>query len=348
MIKKNLHDLPVWAVLAHNLYTLQGQLLVAKGTFLKPTMVEKLMAAGFTEVFLESEELESSSPQSEENSKFEGAFRVGEVIVNDILDSVRSGRPIDSKDLKEAVNIVYPAVISASNVFNQLLRLRNKDEYTVQHSIAVGAFGVKICQLIGLPEQVAKQVGTAGVVHDIGKVRVPDEVLNKPSALTDAEWEQMRKHPQYGYEILKSAGGVEFEVQLAVLQHHERLDRRGYPLSLPSNTIHIFSRILAISDAFDAMTSERVYQKPLSIFKASEELMADAFSGRLDPRIVIRFVNYILDMSPGQQVLLSTGETADVVMPNKTEPARPLVQAGGEYINLEKNRNIWIEKYVKI
>lgn len=348
MIKINLHDLPVWAVVAHNLYNLQGQLLLTKGTVLKPTMVEKLMASGITEVFLEGEELEPPSPQAERDSKFEGAIRVGEIIVNDILDSVRSGRPIDSNDLKEAVNIFYPAVISASNVFSQLLRLRSKDEYTAQHSIAVGAFGVKICQLLGLPEKVARLVGTAGVMHDIGKVRVPDEILNKPSALTDAEWEQMRKHPQYGYEILKAAGGVELEVQLAVLQHHERLDHRGYPLSLPSNTIHLYSRILAVSDSFDAMTSERVYRKPLSVFRASEELMAEAYSGKLDVRIVVVFVNYILDMSPGQQVLLSTGEIADVVIPNKAEPARPLVQTvGGEYINLEKKRDIRIEDFVK-
>ncbi|MGE5544980.1 MAG: HD-GYP domain-containing protein [Bacillota bacterium] len=347
MIKKNLHDLPLWAVVAHNIYSLQGQLLVAKGTVLKPTMVEKLMASGFSEVCIESEEPESPSSGKEGNSKFDGAFLVGQVIVSDIIESVRSGRPIDCNDLKEAVNIFYPAVINSTNVFNQLLMLRNKDEYTVQHSIAVGAFSVKICQLLGLPEKVAKLVGTAGVMHDIGKVKIPDEVLNKPRALDNDEWEQMRKHPQYGYEILKSAGGVELEVQLAVLQHHERLDRRGYPLSLPPNTIHIFSRILAISDAFDAMTSERVYRKPLSIFRASEELMADAFSGRLDPQIVIRFVNYILDMSPGQQVLLSTGEIADVILPNKAEPARPLVQTGDKYINLEKNREIWIEGFVK-
>jgi len=347
MIKKNLHDLPIWAVLAHNLYTHQGQLLVAKGTVLKPTMVEKLMASGVTEVFLEGDELESHSFRKQENSKLDGAFLVGQVIVSDILDSVRSGRPIDCNDLKEAVNIFYPEVISASNMFSQLLMLRNKDEYTAQHSIAVGAFGVKICQLLGLPEKAAKQVGTAGVMHDIGKVRIPDEVLNKPSPLDNDEWEQMKKHPQYGYEILKSAGDVEHEVQLAVLQHHERLDRGGYPLSLASNTIHIFSRILAVSDSFDAMTSERVYRKPLSIFRASEELMAEAYSGKLDVRIVVLFVNYILDMSPGQQVLLSTGDIADVIMPNKAEPARPLVQTGGKYINLEKNREIWIEDFVK-
>lgn len=341
-IRKNLHDLTLWAVLAQNIYSLQGQLLLAKGTVLKPNLVGKLMASGITEVYLE-ESQDEDTPAAVQNRNLEGAFRVGQIIVSDVMDQVRDGRPIDSDDLKEAVDIFYPEVIASTNIFTQLLRLRDKDEYTAQHSIAVGAIGVKICQLLGLPQDKAKMVGMAGVMHDIGKVRLPDSVLNKPYDLNSHEWEQMKKHPQYGYEILKSMKDIPPEILLAVLQHHERLNGTGYPLGLTAKKIHLFSRILAIADSFDAMTTERVYHRPRSIFDASKELMAQAYNNQLDIRIVIRFVHYLVDLSPGQKVLLNTGEIAEVILPSKAEPTRPLVQVGEEFFNLEQNRDVWID-----
>ncbi len=348
MIKKNINDLPMWAVLGQDVYTPEGQLLLVKGTVIKPYMVSKIIASGVLEVYVEGEEPEPSrTPVRKPGNNLDRAFLVGQIIVNDIIEQVRSGRPIDRNDLEEAVNIFYPEVINTGNMFTQLWALRSKDEYTMQHSIAVGAFGVKICQLLNLPEKIAKQVGMAGMMHDIGKVRIPDTILNKSGALTEAEWDQMKKHPQYGYEILRSSGDVEHEIQLAVLQHHERLDRRGYPLNLSPNIIHLFSRILAIADSFDAMTSERVYRKPLSVFAAAEELMADAYKGKLDPRIVILFVDYIVDMTPGQKVLLNTGQIAEVILSNKSEPTRPLVRVDSEFVNLGLKRNVWIEDFVR-
>ncbi len=341
-IRKNLHDLPLWAVLAQNIYSLQGQLLLTKGTVLKPNLVEKLMASGITEVYLE-ESQEEETPAAVHNRNLEGAIRVGQVIISDVLNQVREVRSINSDDLREAVDIFYPEVIASTNVFSQLLKLRDKDEYTAQHSIAVGAIGVKICQLLGLPQDKAKMVGMAGVMHDIGKVRLPDSVLNKPYDLTAEEWEQMKKHPQYGYEILRSMKDIAPEIQLAVLQHHERLDGSGYPLGLTANKIHLFSRILAIADSFDAMTTERVYHPPRSTFDTSKELMTQAFRNQLDIRIVIRFINYLLDLSPGQKVVLNTGEIAEVILVNKSEPTRPLVQVGDRFFNLQQTRDVWID-----
>lgn len=343
--RKNLQDLPLWAVLAQDLYTLQGQLLLAKGTVLKPDLVNKLMASGITEVYLE-ESRENESPLDRQKSKLEGAFRVGQVIVSDVIEQVRDGRPINSDDLKEAVEILYPEVVASTNVFTHLLKLRNKDEYTAQHSIAVGAIGVKICQLLGLAEEQAKIVGMAGVMHDIGKVRLPDSILNKPYNLNSQEWELMKKHPQFGYEILKTMKDIAPEIQLAVLQHHERLDGSGYPLGFTAKKIHLYSRILAVSDSFDAMTTERVYNQPLSIFDASKELLSLAYRNQLDIQIVIRFVHYLVDMSPGQKVLLNTGQIAEVILPNKSEPTRPLVQVGDVFFNLEHTRDVWIDSII--
>jgi len=185
----------------------------------------------------------------------------------------------------------------------------------------------------------------AGIMHDIGKVKIPDSILTKPEALNNAEWKVMQRHPAYGHEILDSAGDIEEEIKVAVLQHHERLDRGGYPLSPSADKISLYSRIISVADSFDAMTSERVYRKSFSIFKASKELMADALAGKLDVKIVIPFVNYVLDMSPGHKVRLNTGKMAEVILPNKAEPDRPLVQAQGEFINLEKARNILVEDF---
>lgn len=348
MIRKNLLDLPSWSVLGQNIYTLEGKLLLSKGNVLKPMVVDKLIAAGIIEVYLEnSGEDISLAPFKSPDLRFEEAFMAGQVIVRDIMDRVSAGRPIDRNDLDEAVNVLYPEVINTGNMLRQLAALRTKDEYTLQHSIAVGIYGLKICQLLGWPEKKCKQVGKAGIMHDIGKVKTPDEILNKPDALDGIEWEQLKRHPQLGYEILRSSEDIEYEIQLAVLQHHERLDGGGYPLGMRSNNLHLFSKILAVADAFDAMTSDRSYRQSLPTFKASQELMVEAYSGRMTPGIVVIFVDYLLDMSPGQKVLLNTEQIAEIVLPNKAEPNRPLVQTEGEFINLEKNRAVWIEAFYK-
>ncbi|NLB17864.1 MAG: HD-GYP domain-containing protein, partial [Syntrophomonadaceae bacterium] len=283
-------------------------------------------------------------PQSKTNddSELQEVILKSRVAVGEIFENVRAGRSVEHDDLEDAVDMIYSEVVSTTNIFRKLITLRDKYEYTLQHSVAVGALGVKICQLLNWPDSEAKKVGVAGLFHDIGKGRISDSIMKKPGSLSEIEWAEMKRHSQYGYEILKNDPTIDPQVQLAVLQHHERLNGKGYPLRLKDKQIHPYAKIVAIADAFDAITSERCYQSPMSVFSAADELLKDAYQGGLELEVVLIFIDYLLDMVPGERVVLNTGQEAEVQLLNRSEPNRPLVRTSEGFVDLVRNRELCI------
>ncbi len=146
-----------------------------------------------------------------------------------------------------------------------------KDPYTAGHSQRVSEMAMKVCQLIGLREETTEQIHIAAHLHDIGKIGVPDAVLNKPDRLTDEEFEQIKKHPTIGAEILSKSHHLS-EVKDIVLSHHERYDGKGYPQGLKAEKIPVGARIIAICDSIDAMTSTRSYRQARSFEFCYDEI----------------------------------------------------------------------------
>lgn len=182
----------------------------------------------------------------------------------------------------------------------QALDLR--DTGTFSHSSTVGMLAEALARAVGLPLDRTRSVGLAGVLHDIGKVSVTDAVLRKPGALDDAEWEEMRAHAQQGADIVAAAGLDEIAGWISM--HHERLDGSGYPRGLAGDEIPVEARILAIADAYEAMTSDRPYRRARSAREAFAELRRDA-RGRLDPVLVGLFHDVVserlgLDVTPSR------------------------------------------------
>jgi len=189
------------------------------------------------------------------------------------------------KQVEEQISALRSSVICA---FNQLLDL--KDLNTGVHSTRLAEWGMRVGQELGLEESQLQNLEVAALLHDIGKVGVPDSILKKPGKLEDAEYELMKKHPEYGWAVLRMLPGFE-RAALDILHHHERCDGKGYPAGLRETEIPIVSRIVSVIDAFDAMVSSRPYRKGLPYEEAVRRLI-ESSGTQFDPVVVQCFLSF--------------------------------------------------------
>jgi len=187
------------------------------------------------------------------------------------------------KELDAEITQMHTSLICA---FNQLLDL--KDLNTGFHSTRLAEWGVRVARDIGVGEKILGDIEAAALLHDIGKVGIPDSVLKSASGLSDAEWSLMRKHPEYGWAIVRLFPHLE-RASLYVLHHHERVDGAGYPAGLKGEKIPVGARIVAVIDAFDAMTSNRPYRQGLS-FEEAVKRLNEARGTQFDAHVVDCFI----------------------------------------------------------
>lgn len=228
-----------------------------------------------------------------------------------------------------------------TDVVALLLTLNNKDDYTYQHSVQVGMISYYIAKWLGQSEEEALLAGKAGYLHDIGKSRIDEAILQKPSKLTDEEYNLIKEHPRFGYEMIE-ASGLNKAFAIAALQHHERLDGTGYPSGLKGHEMHPLAKIVAVADIYSAMISQRVYQKKQGLLQVLKELHRMSF-GQLDPQITQVFIRHMLPNFIGKKALLSSGEIGTIIMNHPTDFFRPLIQAGEDFINLSETPGLDIE-----
>jgi putative nucleotidyltransferase with HDIG domain len=228
------------------------------------------------------------------------------------------------------------------DVVSLLIVLNNKDDYTYQHSVQVGMISYYIAKWLGQSEEQALIAGKAGYLHDIGKSKVPVDILQKPSRLTDHEYAEIKKHTIYGYELLK-ASGFDSVTALAALQHHERLDGTGYPLQIKGDKMQPLSKIVAVADVYSAMISNRAYQKGRNLLHVLREIHRCSF-GELEPAITQVFIRNMIPNFVGKKLQLVSGETGTIVLTNQQDYFRPLIQVNGEFIDLSHRRELEIEQ----
>jgi HD-GYP domain-containing protein (c-di-GMP phosphodiesterase class II) len=195
------------------------------------------------------------------------------------------------KQVEEQVAALRTSVICA---FNQLLDL--KDLNTGVHSTRLAEWGLRVGQELGLDEKELQNLEVAALLHDIGKVGIPDSILKKPAKLDDEEYALMKRHPEYGWAVLRMLPSFE-RAALDILHHHETFDGRGYPAGLKDNEIPIVSRIVCVIDAFDAMVSSRPYRKGLPLEEAVRRLIA-ASGTQFDATVVNCFLSFAQEETP--------------------------------------------------
>ncbi len=232
--------------------------------------------------------------------------------ITSVFEAARMGRLTDSSAARGLVEDVCDSVLRNPGALISLARLKTADSYTYMHSVAVCALMVALATQLGLDEQETREAGLAGLLHDIGKAKVPLSILNKPGRLTDEEFDIVRGHSAHGHAMLLACGDVGEGVLDACLHHHEKMDGTGYPHRLQAGAISRIACMAAICDVYDAVTSDRSYKKAWDPAEAVRR-MAEWAGGHFDRSLFQAFVKSVGIYPVGSLVRLSSGRIAVVV-----------------------------------
>ncbi len=263
----------------------------------------------------------------------------------EVFESLKTANDIDLDLIKEEIVNALPDMIRNNDVLMRLRQLEETDDYTFQHSIRVSMLATMIGKWLGYTKQQLVELAEAALLFDIGKMKIPGFILNKPRDVTDDEYEVLKRHSQFGYRVLMMTKGVTSNIKYSALQHHERMDGSGYPLRLRSGQIHEYAKIIMICDIFDAMTHDRPYRKKISPFKAAEYIAWQSGS-TLDYKISYVFLSNLAEYFVGKDVLLSTKEKGTIVYVDVNFPTRPLVKLADGFVDLVKDKDVFIEDFV--
>lgn len=255
------------------------------------------------------------------------------------LEALSTGS-FPSSQVDELLEPLVNELIGQKDVVSLLLLLNGSDNYTYNHSMQVGMLSYYIASWLGYSKEEAYLVGKAGYLIDIGKSKIPLEILNKPGKLTPDEFEEIKKHTQYGHDIILKSTNDKL-MALIALQHHEREDGSGYPHGLTDKEIHPYAKITAVADVYTAMTSNRVYQSKQEFLTVLRELNSLSF-GKLSAEPTQLLIKHLLPNFIGKRVKLNTGDSGSIVMTNQTDFFRPLIKTDTDFIDLSKERDVSI------
>lgn len=344
----------------------EGRLLVSKNTVLTIETLEKLKKFSSRKVFsmkvLLSElniktvvKLENGSVQEVASSQIKMEHTKERLVIKEKFEEMHKSikqsfdelsrnntSPKVKKELDNTVEEIKNNLSVNIELLNEILDVKATDEYLYNHSLNVAVVSNLIGRWIGLEQKDLDILILAGLVHDIGKLRVDPTILNKPGKLTDEEFAEMKKHPEYSYQMLMEMGYKDNAILKAVTFHHEKEDGSGYPLKISGDKITIHAKILAIADIFDAMTSNRVYKARVSPFKVLEMFQNQNF-GKLDYKIIMVFIKRFTENYVGSEVILSNNQRAKIVSLNAYEITKPLlVTSEGKFIDISREREVQI------
>jgi HD-GYP domain-containing protein (c-di-GMP phosphodiesterase class II) len=254
----------------------------------------------------------------------ENVYKNARILVAEFMEKIAMGGGIDSKLAKEAVAECVNSVLHSPDAMLWLTQLKNRDEYTAQHSMNVCVLAIILGRHINLSEKNLNIVGLCGMMHDMGKMLIPLEILNKPGKLESDEMEIIQTHTTLGSELLKSSDNMHPSAIEVALNHHERLDGKGYCRQISPFGISHFTRMVAIVDMYDAMTSDRVYQKGRTHLETTNT-MINVAGLHLDATLLVKFIESIGVYPPGCLVELTNGSVAVVIEVNEKTKLRPKI-----------------------
>ncbi|MBI5891606.1 MAG: HD-GYP domain-containing protein [Nitrosomonadales bacterium] len=267
--------------------------------------------------------------------------------VTSMFHEVRMGNAIKVSEVAPLVDEISESITRNPEAFLNLARLKTKDDYTYMHSVAVCALMIALGKQLGLSGSDLKEVGLAGLLHDVGKMMIPDDVLNKPGKLSDEEFNIIKQHPRKGWEILHGSPEITPTALDVCLHHHERVDGTGYPDRISGELLTLFSRMGAVCDVYDALTSNRCYKNGWEPAETIRK-MAEWRNGHFDERVFQAFVKTIGIYPSGTLVRLKSGRLAIVIEQTEKSLLTPVVKAFfstksnepflPELINLSKSR----------
>lgn len=245
-------------------------------------------------------------------------------VVRNVMQDIRMGRSIESDRMKRVVNTMVDSILRNEDALVSLTRIKNYDEYTFVHSLDVCIFCLSMGRHLSLSREEMLELGIGALLHDVGKMRIPSQILKKPASLTANEWIEMRKHPIYSREVMEQCKEITENSKQMALQHHERYNGSGYPFGLKGDAIGMFGQLAAIVDFYDAITSDRPYQKAIQPHDGIRQIY-ERSQVEFNRLLVERFIQCIGIYPFGTLVLLDSEEMGIVCGVNSETLIRPKV-----------------------
>jgi HD-GYP domain-containing protein (c-di-GMP phosphodiesterase class II) len=226
-----------------------------------------------------------------------------------VMTKIKSGEKVNIKKAKRIVETMVDQLLEEEQLLLTMTAIKDYDEYTYHHSVNVSIFSIALGQRLGLNKKILTELGLVALFHDIGKIEIPNEILNKPTNFTDEEWRVIRKHPVWGVRAILRLRGFDsttIRSSIVAFEHHMNYDFSGYPRVRKYSDLDFYSRIVSLADQYDAMTSARVYSRiPMSPDKALSIMMERAGT-QLDPLLLKFFINMVGIFPIGSLVMLDT------------------------------------------
>jgi putative nucleotidyltransferase with HDIG domain len=264
--------------------------------------------------------------------------------VTHIIKAVGSGSYVNINQIQNISKHIIHEFDTLSDVVNYLHLVRPLDDYTYSHSLNVSLMAIIIGKWMGLSEKQVDELAIAGLLHDLGKTKVSDQLLSKPGKLTPEEFDEVKKHTILGYMLMEKVVDISPEVKYAILMHHEKIDGTGYPTGATENQIPLYAKIIAVADIYDAMTSNRTYRERLCPFEVIRDFEMQTY-GKLDTKVLSVFLRNIANSYLGDYVELNNGEIAEIVFINMNRVWQPIVRSGNDFIDLSMQSES--NKYIK-
>ena len=245
-----------------------------------------------------------------------------------VINKIKGGEKVNIKKAKRVIENMVDQILEEEQLLLGMTAIKDYDEYTYHHSVNVSILAIALGQRVGLSRKILTELGMVALFHDIGKMDIPNEILNKPSNFNDSEWNIIRRHPVWGVKALlklKKLDPLTIKSAIVAFEHHMNYDHSGYPRIRKDFDLDFFSKIVSLADQYDAMTSARVYSRVAMAPDKALSIMMERSNTQLDPLLLKFFVNMVGVFPIGTLVMLSTKELGLVCESNQVFPARPRV-----------------------
>lgn len=361
MKKVQVSEIKPGMILAEKIVSPKGQVLAEVGTAVTAQQLLHVSYYGINELMIQDEadaiaKYNFDAPDefigetqswriinSKEFAEFKRAYeKCADRLENIIKDFVEKQKSLDDGELLDDIKTVFEKHSTGLGIMAMMLNIQEIDTSTYKHSVNVAIISRVCGGWLGITDEKELDVLTmCGLYHDIGKALVPQSILTKPGALTAEEYGRMAEHPLFGYNMLSDVA-IDRRIKLAALQHHERNDGSGYPYGLTKDFIGDFSKIVAITDVYDAMTADRCYRAGICPFEVIAQFQREK-PAKYDQNVLQVFLQNIADSYIGTGVLLSDNSRGIITMIKKNALSSPLVKLDdGTFVDLRERNDLFI------